>query len=109
MKIWPIAAATVLAVVLAASVAGAEPAPVRVGVVLNALDNPFFVAMYEGVTTGAGRLGARVAVRAATSNSDLAGEAGQLGALVAGGEDCYVVNPITATNLVPPLRGVRRP
>jgi ABC-type sugar transport system substrate-binding protein len=79
------------------------------GVVLKGLDNPFFVAMYEGVRAEAGRRGAHTSVRAATSIADLAGQAALLRALVAARDDCYVVNPITATNLVAPLRGANRP
>jgi ribose transport system substrate-binding protein len=43
------------------------------------------------------------------SNADLADQASQVRALVAARNDCYAVAPITATTLVPALRGVRRP
>jgi ribose transport system substrate-binding protein len=109
VKVWPIATAAVSAILLAGSAAGAEPAAVQVGVVLKGLDNPYFVAMYEGVSAEAGRRGAQTSVRAATSNADLDGQAALLRALVAGGKDCYVVNPITATNLVAALPGASRP
>jgi ribose transport system substrate-binding protein len=119
MRIWPIATAAVSAVLLAGGVeaevtrvraAGAEPAPVvRVGVVLKALDNPFFVAIYQGVRAEARRPNVRATVRSVTRGDDLAGEAAQVRALVADGSDCYVVNPMTGTNLVPALRGVQRP
>jgi ABC-type sugar transport system substrate-binding protein len=108
-KIWPIATAVVLATLLTASVVGARPAPVRIGVVIKALDNPFFVAMYEGVKAEAGRRQARLSVRAAKSQADLKGQAASLRALVAAKKACYVVNPISGTNLIAPLRGVRRP
>ena len=94
---------------LAGGVTGAKPAPVRIGVVLKDLDNPFFVAMYEGVRAEAGRRGARFSVRAARSETDLKGQAARLRALVAAKAGCYVVNPISGTNLISPLRGVRRP
>jgi ribose transport system substrate-binding protein len=105
---WPIATA-VSAVFLAAGAVGADAAPVRMGVVLKALDNPFFVAMYQGARGEARRLGVRASVRSVTSNADLAGQAAQVRAQVAARKDCYVVNPIAATNLVTALRGVRRP
>ena len=89
--------------------AGSERAPVRIGVILNYLDDPFFVALYEGVRSEATRLGVRATVRSVTSNAEFADQAAQLRALVAERSDCYVVNPITATNLVSALRGVRRP
>jgi len=89
--------------------ARADAAPVRIGVVLNALDNPFWVAIYEGARAEAARRGVRATFRAVTSNADLAGQAAQLRALVAARKDCYVVGPIAATNLVSALGGVRRP
>ena len=101
--------AAVSAILLAAGAAGAQPVKVRVGVVLKALDNPFFVAMYEGVTDEAGRRGADVSVRAVKVNADLNGQAALARGLVAGKKDCYVVNPITATNLVPALGDAQGP
>ncbi|MCW3066361.1 MAG: sugar transporter substrate-binding protein [Solirubrobacterales bacterium] len=129
MKAWPIATVAVSVVLLAGGAVGAELAPVRavgaepapvravgavrdpvrMGVVLNALDNPFFVAIYEGARAHAGRLEVRATVRSVTSNADLAGQAAQVRALVAARDDCYVVAPITATNLAAALRGVGRP
>ena len=65
MKGWPFAVVAFTAVLLFGGVAGARAAPVRIGVVLNALDNPFFVTIYEGVRVEANRRGARAAIRAA--------------------------------------------
>jgi ABC-type sugar transport system substrate-binding protein len=129
VKIWAIATAAASAVLLVGGTVGAErapvravgsepapvsavgstPAPVRMGVILNYLDDPFFVTIYEGVRAEARRLGVRATVRSVTSNAELADQAAQLRALVAERHDCYVVNPITATNLVTALRGVTRP
>jgi ABC-type sugar transport system substrate-binding protein len=119
VKTWPIATAAVSAALAAGcagaghpapfGAAGAEPAPVKMGVVLNALDNPFFVAIYEGTRAEARRLDVGSTVRSVTSNAEPAAQAAQVRALVAERKDCYVVNPITATNLVTALRGVGRP
>jgi ABC-type sugar transport system substrate-binding protein len=119
MKAWAIATAAASAVLLAGGAvgaehgpprtAGSEPAPVRIGVALNYLEDPFFVAIYEGVRAEARRLGVHATVRSVTSNAEFADQAAQLRALVAENHDCYVVNPITATNLVTALRGVRSP
>jgi ABC-type sugar transport system substrate-binding protein len=79
------------------------------GVVLNALDNPFFVAIYEGTRAEVTRRGVRATVRSVTSNAEVAAQAAQVRALAAERQDCYVVNPITATNLVTALRGISRP
>jgi ABC-type sugar transport system substrate-binding protein len=121
MKIWPIATAAVSVALVAGGSVGADsgpvhergvraaPAAVRIGVVLNYLDDPFFVAIYQGVRAEANRLRVPTTVRSVTSNADVAGQAAQVRALVARTKDCYVVNPITADNLVPALRGVTRP
>jgi ABC-type sugar transport system substrate-binding protein len=111
LKVWPIAIATVsaIAMLLAGSVAGAKPAPVRIGVVLKPLDNPFFVAIFEGVRVETRRRGARASIRSARSNAHLAEQAAQVRALIAIKKDCYVVNPINTTNLIDALRGARRP
>jgi ABC-type sugar transport system substrate-binding protein len=121
MKILPIATAAVSAALVAGGTVGADsarvhqgaaragPAPVRMGVVVKPLDNPFFVAMYQGARAEASRREVRATVRSVSGNADLAGQAAQVRPLVAERNDCYVVNPITATNLVTALRGVRRP
>jgi ABC-type sugar transport system substrate-binding protein len=90
--------------------AGATTAPVRVGVVLKGLDNPFFVAMYEGARAEAGRRDVVASFRAAADIEDTAGQAARARELVrTGRSDCYVVNPINGTNVVPAFRGVRTP
>jgi ABC-type sugar transport system substrate-binding protein len=109
VKVWPTATVVVSALLLAGGVMGARPVPVRMGVVLKALDNPFFVAMYEGVRVEAKRRRVRTSVRAAASSADPAGQATQARTLLNGKQDCYMINPISATNLVSALRGARRP
>jgi ribose transport system substrate-binding protein len=109
LKLFPIATAVVAAMLFAAGVSGARPAPVRIGVVLNSLDNPFFVAIYEGVRSEAKELEVRASVRAPANNSALGSQAASLRALADGKSDCYAVAPITATNLVAALREVHRP
>jgi ribose transport system substrate-binding protein len=76
---------------------------------MKALENPFFVAMFEGVKAETKRLDVRAAIRAAANDADLNGQAALVRALVAGKQDCYVVNPITSTNLIAALRGAKRP
>ena len=109
MKLWARAVAPMSALLLAANAAGAEPAKVHVGVVLKGLDNPFFVAMYEGVRAEAGHRAVKATVRAATSRYDRNGQAALARELAAGKNDCYVANPIAATNLIAALRGVSGP
>jgi ABC-type sugar transport system substrate-binding protein len=52
-----------------------ESGVTRVGVVIKGLDNPFFGAMKQGVTTAAHDLRAEVRVSAATGLADTAGQA----------------------------------
>ena len=78
----------------------------RVGVVIKGLDNPFFAAMQEGVLTAAREQRADVRLSAATSLDDTAGQASKLEALIADERDCYVVNPISQSNLAQALSHV---
>ena len=78
----------------------------RVGVVLKALDNPFFVAMQEGVEDTAQDIGAQARVQAAAGAEDTSGQATELENLIGQDFPCYLVNPISATNLVQPLARV---
>jgi ABC-type sugar transport system substrate-binding protein len=95
---------------LLTTVAAAGPRPLRVGIVLKGLDNPFFVALYEGARAEAGRRKVVVSFGAAVDVDDAAGQAARARELVRrDGHGCYVVNPISGTNLVPAFRGVTQP
>lgn len=102
-------AALSLALLLTTS-AGASPQPVRIGIILKGLDNPFFVAMYEGARAEVGRRHVVASFRAATDVNDAGGQAARARKLVGSRKhDCFVLNPISGTNLVPAFRGVKRP
>jgi ABC-type sugar transport system substrate-binding protein len=77
-----------------------------VGVMIKGLDNPFFAAMNDGVKAAAQDTGADVQLQAAASLTDTSGQASKLEALIGQDMSCYVVNPITQTNLVQPLARV---
>jgi ABC-type sugar transport system substrate-binding protein len=77
-----------------------------VGVMIKGLDNPFFAAMNDGVEAAAQDTGADVQIQAAASLTDTSGQASKLEALIGQDKSCYVVNPITQTNLVQPLARV---
>jgi ABC-type sugar transport system substrate-binding protein len=109
VKVSRVAISAVSAALLATGVAGAKPAPVKVGVILKGLDNPFFVAIFEGARAEAKQLGVRLSVSAAVGNADASGQARRARALVASSHDCYVANPLNVTNLVSALRGVEQP
>ncbi|HWI71230.1 MAG TPA: substrate-binding domain-containing protein [Baekduia sp.] len=77
--------------------------PGRVAAVIKGTDNPFFATMRDGLVTTARRQGVRLRLGAAAGLQDTAGQASTLEALVDDGAGCYVVNPITPTNLIAPL------
>ena len=78
----------------------------RVGVVIKGLDNPFFAAMQNGVLAAAHDREADVRLSAATGLEDTAGQASKLESLIAEELDCYVVNPISQSNLAQALSHV---
>jgi ABC-type sugar transport system substrate-binding protein len=79
---------------------GSDDGRARVGVVIKGLDNPFFAAMQQGVQADARTRNADVRVSAATGLDDTAGQASKLESLIAQQLDCYVVNPISQSNLL---------
>jgi ABC-type sugar transport system substrate-binding protein len=78
----------------------------RLGVVIKGLDNPFFAAMQEGVLAAAHDRDAEVRLSAASGLEDTSGQASKLEALIAEELDCYVVNPISQSNLAQALSHV---
>ena len=74
--------------------------------VIKGLDNPFFATMRDGMTATARRHAVPLRVAAAADLQDTAGQASDLEALVGRRASCYVVNPISPTNLIQPLADV---
>jgi ABC-type sugar transport system substrate-binding protein len=83
----------------------AKDAPRTQGIVavIKGLDNPFFQTMNEGLLAAARDRHVSVRVSAAAGLQDTAGQASALESFASQRADCYLVNPITATNLIPPL------
>ena len=77
-----------------------------VGVMIKGLDNPFFAAMNDGVEAAGKSTRSKVQIQAAASLDDTSGQASKLEALIGQKMSCYVVNPISQTNLVQPLARV---
>jgi ribose transport system substrate-binding protein len=105
----PRVAMTALLAGLLATAAGAQTAPVRVGVILKGLDNPFFVTMYEGARAEAARRRVAASFLAAADVDDAEGQAARARTLVRGRHDCYVVNPYSPRSLIRAFRSVKRP
>jgi ABC-type sugar transport system substrate-binding protein len=68
--------------------------------IIKGLDNPFFQQMQQGIDAQAEADDVTVEVQAATSITDTSGQADRLDAMAQQGFDCYIVNPISGTNLI---------
>jgi ABC-type sugar transport system substrate-binding protein len=101
-----VAAAVVLAAGCGGDSGAGDDDGARVGVVIKGLDNPFFAAMKQGVEAAARERHADVQVSAATGLDDTSGQAAKLEALLEQNLDCYVVNPISQSNLINALSHV---
>lgn len=75
----------------------------QVAAIIKGLDNPFFQAMQQGIQDQAKAQSTNVTVQAATSITDTTGQADKLQAVAGQNYGCYIVNPISGTNLVQPL------
>ena len=83
--------------------AGTSADTPKVAAVIKGLDNPFFQAMQDGVQSTAQSAGVDVTVQAAADIGDTTGQADKLTALAGQDFSCFVVNPISGTNLVQSL------
>ena len=89
-----------VAMALTACGGGGSGAPASVAAVIKGLDNPFFQAMEQGITDEGAAAGVQATVQAATSITDTTGQADKLTGLAGQDFSCYIVNPISGTNLV---------
>jgi ABC-type sugar transport system substrate-binding protein len=118
-KMGTVTAVAVLALVLAACNRGTSSGATgggggggssagKIAAVIKGLDNPFFQAMQQGIEEQSKSQGTAVSVQAATSITDTTGQADKLNALAGQDYSCYLVNPISGTNLVQSLVQVSR-
>jgi ABC-type sugar transport system substrate-binding protein len=85
---------------------GEAGATAKVAAVIKGLDNPFFQAMEDGINDTAEADGVDVTVQAAADIGDTTGQADKLTTLAGQDFGCFVVNPISGTNLVQALAPV---
>ncbi len=88
---------------LALSACGGSPSgggSGQVAAVVKGLDNPFFQTMESGIKEEASTAGTEVTVQAANSITDTTGQADKLNGLAGQDFKCFIVNPITGTNLI---------
>lgn len=78
----------------------------NVAAVIKGLDNPFFQAMESGIQDAADTDGVDVTIQAAADIGDTTGQADKLTTLAGQSFGCFVVNPISGTNLVQALAPV---
>ncbi|MEI2730459.1 MAG: substrate-binding domain-containing protein [Dermatophilaceae bacterium] len=71
-----------------------------VAAILKGLDNPFFQTMQSGVQAAAATGNVRVTIQAATSITDTSGQADRLSGLAGQDFKCFIINPISGTNLI---------
>jgi len=72
----------------------------KTAAVIKGLDNPFFQTMEAGIQDESKTAGVSTTVQAAQSITDTSGQADKLSALAGQDYGCFVINPISATNLV---------
>jgi ribose transport system substrate-binding protein len=78
----------------------------KVAAVIKGLDNPFFQSMQQGIEAQAKTAKLSVTVQAAASITDTTGQGDKLLGLAGQPYGCFIVNPISATNLVQGLAKV---
>src|SRR5690348_4736420 len=79
---------------------GSSSGSTKVAAVIKGLDNPFFQSMQQGIDAEAQQAGVDATVQAAQSITDTTGQADKLNALAGQDYGCYIVNPISGTNLI---------
>lgn len=72
----------------------------KVAAVIKGLDNPFFQSMRQGIETQAKSEKLSTTVQAANSITDTTGQADKLNGLAGQDYGCFIVNPISGSNLV---------
>ncbi|GAA4605318.1 ribose transport system substrate-binding protein [Actinoplanes octamycinicus] len=94
------AAALVLVAACGSGGSSSSDGTLKVAAVIKGLDNPFFQSMEQGIKDQAQTSGTEVTVQAANSITDTTGQADKLTGLAGQDYSCYIVNPISGTNLI---------
>jgi ribose transport system substrate-binding protein/D-allose transport system substrate-binding protein len=89
-----------------AGCSGSSSGDSTVAAVVKGLDNPFFQSMQSGIESQASADKTKVTVQAANSTTDTTGQADKLNGLAGQGFKCFIVNPITGTNLIQGIAAV---
>jgi ABC-type sugar transport system substrate-binding protein len=100
------AGAALCAIVLAGSSASAQDAAdkdLKIAAVLKTLANPYWQTTKDGIEAEAKAIGATVTVQAAADESAIDQQTDMLQTMVGQGYNCFIVAPITKSNLIQPL------
>jgi ABC-type sugar transport system substrate-binding protein len=95
-----VAAGALLAAGCSSDDSGSSSGEAKIAAVIKGLDNPFFQSMEQGIEAQAKTAGGSVTVQAATSITDTTGQADKLNALSGQDYSCFIVNPISGSNLI---------
>ena len=114
MRAWSRGAGSVVIVVSALvltacssdSGGGSSAGGAKVAAVIKGLDNPFFQSMEQGIKAAAAGAKVSTTIQAANSITDTSGQADKLTSLAGQDYSCFLVNPISGTNLVQGLARV---
>jgi ABC-type sugar transport system substrate-binding protein len=79
---------------------GASGGDLKVAAVIKGLDNPFFQTMKQGIDDAAAAGDVDTTVQAANAITDTTGQGDKLNGLVGQDFSCFIINPISGTNLV---------
>jgi len=99
-------AALLLAACGSTTSTGSAGGSASIAAVIKGLDNPFFQSMRQGIDDQSKSAGVQTTVQAASSITDTTGQADKLTGLAGQSYSCFVVNPISGTNLVQGLARV---
>jgi ribose transport system substrate-binding protein/D-allose transport system substrate-binding protein len=95
-----------VALALAGCSGSSSSGEASVAAVVKGLDNPFFQSMQSGIESQASADKTKVTVQAANSITDTTGQADKLSGLAGQDFKCFIVNPITGTNLIQGIAAV---
>ena len=107
-KVALIGVAVMTATVGSAGIVSAQDTDgeVKIAAVLKTLANPYWIAMKDGIEARAAELGVEVTVQAATDESAIDEQTKILQTMSGQDFTCFLVAPITGTNLIQPLVAV---
>lgn len=72
----------------------------RIGMVNKQLSNPFFSAIATGAQAAAKKYNIHITIAAAQDISDVSGQVNSLNSMISAGDNCFIADPVSGTNLI---------